>query len=1073
LTNLLTAKTLPFLSKDDLGFTGKTVVGSSNGQLISGGTGIISFDNQDFFKLEFLLQVFDVAVNQFSFNERKFQSQSILSLFLQFTHNVRTESQTLLHDFLVEGSVILKDLLPVIKDLVFSSDGAAAQNFKDLLLPREIVTGNDKSSLLGLDLILLLAGNLIHRHSQRSVQVLKISSSSNNTIINLTMFNMRPSDVGDEFRSISREMGLEVLGVEDFSEMGADGVDNEQLEFDVSEDQILSGALFTAREEIIFLERRKFEKTVLKDFSESHAFVSLFSQEETSVDFIREGSVNEFQVFIGSVFSEGREGVQSGFNPGFDVGKSEDSVISGGLDEVGIIKSITGIGKGDSGSISTVDSDGIIQSQEVTQTLGHLFTINVNITVAEESSRPVFAVIPNSGMVVERHGEMVSDEILGRDSQVQRIPVLEVFSKNSQFIFGNSAWLIRSIQEDIVPSFTGQIFMRNVQKTSLSTFKITLDKMSNSVVSHIDGGIRKRFNQELGVARKSGTQTEASRDTPFLKPANGFFEGLEDGIMISVEFIRSDVIEDGVLPFFLTVSEVPLINIRNNTLISRSGDNFAFRFIIDQGLIGFDHFVSDQSLDVLNLLSSIRTNNKDTFIETLIVDEFLGLSQMFLITRSVNLEFFTSLQGRKFTIAWDFDDFNRRERKNPFVLNVELLSEGRLVLEILKIDPIVRRIRRNGSDYTSTLIHADRKHGPQKDSFIRSKGGLEGSSQQVSTVNFSDAVQNGVFLGEVLESEVSGGSFRADEDFFVSHNISTISASGEDIAVGLAVHGFRSEGSGNQRDSFSFQELELFGEFEDSELNQSVFLRINTFTFGSIVISARLVIKGREDGGSLAELELLLFFQMGELPSDQRVIIRVLVSGDERSSEIGHNTESIQIYLSNGREIREPVMRAGEVLDFIVRDTAHSENAVLRKLSGDFEFLVSLGLLDFFVEFLFKFGGNSADLVTKSVKFDLKLLGSSRDGHTSTMETERPKNIEALEFLVSGSELSLSHGITVTKMELTVHIRIREGDKEFRSIRFRFSLVEILGFPDFLSFFFDFKKSVTTNKGFFFSFGFH
>jgi len=207
---------------------------------------------------------------------------------------------------------------------------------------------------------------------------------------------VRPSDIGDEFRSVSREVRLEVLGVEDFSEMGADGIDNQQLEFDISEDQILSGALFTAREEVIFLERREFEKTVLKDFSESHGFISLFSQKETSVDFVREGSVNEFQVFVGGVFSEGREGFQRGFNPGFDVGKSEDSVISGSLDEVGIIKSITGIGKGDSGSISTVDSDGIIQSQEVTQTLGHLFTINVNITVAEESSRPEFAVFPNS-----------------------------------------------------------------------------------------------------------------------------------------------------------------------------------------------------------------------------------------------------------------------------------------------------------------------------------------------------------------------------------------------------------------------------------------------------------------------------------------------------------------------------------------------------------------------------------------------------------------------------------------------------------------------------------------------------
>jgi len=472
----------------------------------------------------------------------------------------------------------------------------------------------------------------------------------------------------------------------------ADGVDEEQLGFNVSEDQILSKSLFTATEDVIFLEGAEFEKTVLKDFSESHGFIILFSQEDTSADFVGESLINEFQVFIGSRFSEGREDFQGRFDPGFDVGKSEDSVISGTLDEVGIIKSITSISEGDSSSISTIDLDGIIQSQEVTETLGHLFIIDVNVTVTEETSGPEFAVFPNSGMIVKGHGEMVSDEILGGDSQIQRIPVLEVFSEDSQFIFRNSARLIRSIKEDVVPSVSGQIFMLDSEETSLSTFKITLDEVSNSVVSHVDGRIRERFDQELGVARKSSTQTEASGDTPFLKPADGFFEGLEDSIVISVEFVRSDMVEDLVLPFFFTVLEVPLINEGDNALISGSGDNFTFRFVVDQSFIGFDHLVSDQGLDILDLLTSVGANNEDTFIETLIVDEVLSLSQTVLITGTTDLEFFTSLQGREFTIAWNFDDFDRGEGKDPFVLEAELFSESRLVLEILKVDPIVGRV---------------------------------------------------------------------------------------------------------------------------------------------------------------------------------------------------------------------------------------------------------------------------------------------------------------------------------------------------------------------------------------------
>ena len=87
-------------------------------------------------------------------------------------------------------------------------------------------------------------------------------------------------------------------------------------------------------------------------------------------------------------------------------------------------------------------------------------------------------------MIVKGHGEMVSDEILGGDSQIQRIPVLEVFSEDSQFIFRNSARLIRSIKEDVIPSVSGQIFMLNSEETSLSTFKITYKRVRIGNISY-------------------------------------------------------------------------------------------------------------------------------------------------------------------------------------------------------------------------------------------------------------------------------------------------------------------------------------------------------------------------------------------------------------------------------------------------------------------------------------------------------------------------------------------------------------------------------------------------------------
>ena len=87
-----------------------------------------------------------------------------------------------------------------------------------------------------------------------------------------------------------------------------------------------------------------------------------------------------------------------------------------------------------------------------------------------------------------------------------------------------------------------------------------MEEVSNSVVSHIDGGIRKRFDKELGVARKTSTQTEVSGYTPFLEPFNSFFEALEDTVMVGVEVGRLDVVQDSVLPVFLAVLQVPLVD---------------------------------------------------------------------------------------------------------------------------------------------------------------------------------------------------------------------------------------------------------------------------------------------------------------------------------------------------------------------------------------------------------------------------------------------------------------------------------------------------------------------------------
>jgi hypothetical protein len=143
------------------------------------------------------------------------------------------------------------------------------------------------------------------------------------------------------------------------------------------------------------------------------------------------------------------------------------------LDEISIIQGITSISESNSGSISTVSVDTVIECQEVTLGLGHLFSVNSDVTIAEETSRPVLGVLPDSGVVVEGHGQVISDEILGGNSQIHWVPVFKFFSHLSKLFFGDISWLVGSAQEDVIEDIIGQVLRVNSKKTRLGSFHIT------------------------------------------------------------------------------------------------------------------------------------------------------------------------------------------------------------------------------------------------------------------------------------------------------------------------------------------------------------------------------------------------------------------------------------------------------------------------------------------------------------------------------------------------------------------------------------------------------------------------
>jgi len=131
----------------------------------------------------------------------------------------------------------------------------------------------------------------------------------------------------------------------------------------------------------------------------------------------------------------------------------------------------------------------------------------------------------------------------------------------------------------------------------------------------------------------------------------------------------------------------------------------------------------------------------------------------------------------------------------------------------------------------------------------------------------------------------------------------------------LTIHGFRSQGGSDQEDLLICPLCELVRLVEQLNLDASVLLRCDTFTLGSVMIGARLIVKFTEDCVAFTMLHLVLFFQCCELPFNVRVKEWVRVCSDERASPICEQPKILQIFHSNRREEINPVQRISEGRD--------------------------------------------------------------------------------------------------------------------------------------------------------------
>jgi hypothetical protein len=91
------------------------------------------------------------------------------------------------------------------------------------------------------------------------------------------------------------------------------------------------------------------------------------------------------------------------------------------------------------------------------------------------------------------------------------------------------------------------------------------------------------------------------------------------------------------------------------------------------------------------------------------------------------------------------------------------------------------------------------------------------------------------------------------------------------------------------------------------------------------MISAHLFIFGRVDGCSISELKLPLsvfdetfLFQYGELPADERVIVRVQLSGDERTAVIDMSSKTLYVFSAYRWEVFHPIVCICKIRDCLL-----------------------------------------------------------------------------------------------------------------------------------------------------------
>lgn len=205
---------------------------------------------------------------------------------------------------------------------------------------------------------------------------------------------------------------------------------------------------------------------------------------------------------------------------------------------LGIGDVVTSVGKSQPRSVGTVLIGSLLHCQEVTGRLRHLLSVEHQVTVDPDSLGPLL-LREESSVTVNPEGQVVGDKILTGRSDVERIKVVEMVLELSGLLgVDRAVGRELTVSEDILPDLVGHLLRGNAKRAGVLAEHVLVKEVGDSVVGHVDGGVRERLDKPDRVPREFRTETVGSSARPLVEPVEDTHKGVSGLVLVGVELIE-------------------------------------------------------------------------------------------------------------------------------------------------------------------------------------------------------------------------------------------------------------------------------------------------------------------------------------------------------------------------------------------------------------------------------------------------------------------------------------------------------------------------------------------------------